>query len=111
LIILSDVYDDGWHAYVDGKRQPVYVTDHLFRGVAVPAGNHTIEYRYEPLSLHVGLAVTGIASLAILACLVVLAWKSWTRRHVRVTTAALNTPGMRRLSQERYQPAIEQIRR
>jgi Bacterial membrane protein YfhO len=83
LLVLSEIYDPGWHAYVDGRRVDVLPTDYVLRGVPVPAGTHTVEVRYEPRSLRIGLAITGIATLALLATLVVTAWPFVRRVVVR----------------------------
>ncbi|KKR03337.1 MAG: hypothetical protein UT26_C0003G0007 [Microgenomates group bacterium GW2011_GWC1_39_12] len=48
LLFLSDVYDAGWEATIDGKKTKIYRADYDFRAVGVPAGVHTIEYRYRP---------------------------------------------------------------
>ena len=42
-------------AYVDGQPAPVYLTDHLLRSVPLPAGDHTVELRYEAWTLRVGM--------------------------------------------------------
>lgn len=74
LLVLSEVYDAGWRAYVDGKRVDVYAADGLFRAVPVPAGRHAVELRYEPTSLRVGLAITALTSVfvAVLIAFVVI---------------------------------------
>jgi hypothetical protein len=72
LLMVSEVYDPNWHAYVDGNRTPVLVADHALRTVPVPAGVHTVELRFEPRSLRIGLAVSlvTVASLAgLIVCL------------------------------------------
>jgi hypothetical protein len=66
LLVLSDTYDPGWEAWVDGKKTDVHVADHALRAVAVPAGAHTVELRYNPPSLRLGVAIT-LATLAALA--------------------------------------------
>jgi len=58
LLVLSEVYDPGWRAYVDGESVGVLRADYLFRGVAIPAGSHSVELRYEPASLRYGMALT-----------------------------------------------------
>jgi Bacterial membrane protein YfhO len=83
LLVLSEIYDPGWHAYVDGRRVDVLPTDYVLRGVPVPAGTLTVEVRYEPRSLRIGLAITGIATLALLATLIVTAWPFVRRVVVR----------------------------
>ncbi|MGI8476678.1 MAG: YfhO family protein [Thermomicrobiales bacterium] len=80
MIVLDDVYDDGWRVYVDGEREQIYVADHLLRGAAVPAGIHTVEFRYEPLPLRVGLALSGAALAIVAASLALLGWHRWSSR-------------------------------
>ncbi len=66
IVVFSEVYDEGWHAYVDGKRVPLYVADHALRAVAVQAGEHRVELRYEPLSLRLGLVISALFGLSVL---------------------------------------------
>ena len=65
LMMLSEIYDTGWRAFVDGEEVEVYVADHALRAVPVPAGEHTVELRYDPLSLRAGLAISGLTGLAV----------------------------------------------
>jgi hypothetical protein len=70
LLRLSDSYDPGWHASLDGKETRLYRCDEAFRGVFVPAGEHKIEMRYRlpgmPLT---GIVSTLAAAIVILSCL------------------------------------------
>ncbi|HXD01418.1 MAG TPA: YfhO family protein, partial [Verrucomicrobiae bacterium] len=68
LVVLGDLWDKGWRAYLDGKSVPIYRTDHALRGVQVPAGNATLEFRYEPVSLAWGLRLAGISLLVLFFC-------------------------------------------
>ena len=69
LLVVSEVYESGWQAYVDGEPASVLPTNHALRGVPIPAGEHTVEMRYEPPALRLGLAiiadVTAAAMLTI----------------------------------------------
>jgi uncharacterized membrane protein YfhO len=65
LLFLSDVFDPGWHAYVDGKKTPVLRADYDFRAVGLPPGNHVVEFRYFPDKLRIGFIVAGLASIAV----------------------------------------------
>jgi hypothetical protein len=67
LLVLSEAYYPAWRAYVDGRPVPLYVADHVLRAVPVPAGEHTVELRYESWSLRVGLAVSLISYLVLIA--------------------------------------------
>jgi len=61
LLFLSDVYDTGWKATVDGKGARIYRADYDFRAVSVPAGEHTIRFVYWPRSFVYGLWISAIA--------------------------------------------------
>jgi hypothetical protein len=66
LLILADLWDKGWHAFVGEHEQPVLKVDYALRGVALPAGKSTVQFRYQPGSLRLGLALAlfGIAAVA-----------------------------------------------
>lgn len=49
-VVLSDPYYPGWRAYVNGERRPLLRGNLIFRAVAVPAGRHRVEFRFEPFS-------------------------------------------------------------
>lgn len=66
LVVFSETYEEGWRAYVDGERVDILRANHALRGVPIPAGTHTIEMRYEPTSLTVGLWTSGVAGMAVL---------------------------------------------
>ena len=51
LVLLSDLWDAGWHAELDGAPCPTYRVDVALRGFQVPAGQHQIVCRYEPQSV------------------------------------------------------------
>ena len=71
FLVLSDAYYPGWTATVDGEPTPVYPANHLLRGVYVPAGDHTVVFRFAPDSWRHGVWVS-VAGL--LAALGVWAW-------------------------------------
>ena len=86
LLVLSEPYYPAWKAYVDGEPAPLYVADHALRAVPVPAGEHSVELRYESWTLRTGLAVSLAAYLA-LALLVISA----ARRRRRGTDKSSTT--------------------
>jgi hypothetical protein len=65
LVVLSEVYYPAWHAYVDGQAVDVYVADHALRAVAVPAGTHDLELRFESAALSAGLSISLAASAVL----------------------------------------------
>ena len=53
--VFSEIYyDKGWNAFIDGKPAPYCRVDYVLRGMSVPAGEHTIEFRFEPQSYIMG---------------------------------------------------------
>lgn len=65
-LVLTDTYYPGWRAVIDGLDVPIHRADLLFRAVYLPAGQHRVEFVYDPLSLKVGAAISLVALLALL---------------------------------------------
>lgn len=63
ILVVSDSYDTAWKARLDGKRVPVLRVNGLFRGVLIPAGDHLVEFNYAPVSVTLGLLLTGLSLL------------------------------------------------
>ncbi|MDO7848717.1 YfhO family protein [Hymenobacter sp. M29] len=71
VVVFSEVYyADGWQAYIDGKPAPHFRADYVLRAMQVPAGAHTIDFKFEPKSYAVGNAVSLASSIALLLALV-----------------------------------------
>jgi hypothetical protein len=75
LVILADRWDKGWRAYLDGKAVSILRTNHAIRGVLVPAGSGTLEFRYEPPSFVWGLRLAGLTAIVLLGWVGVTVWK------------------------------------
>ncbi|WP_421804827.1 YfhO family protein [Flagellimonas sp.] len=63
-------YPSGWHAFVDGTPQEHYRVDYALRGMKVPAGEHNIEFRFEPEVVETGSQIT-LAANALLGLIIV----------------------------------------
>ncbi len=75
FLVLTDAHYKEWRARVDGRRTGIMPVDLLFRGLCVPAGEHVIEFRYEPLAFRQGLAYALLAGLGALAGVGVERWR------------------------------------
>jgi hypothetical protein len=64
-LVLTDAFYPGWLALVDGGPKEILRADLYFRAVAVPEGQHLVEFRYEPASLKAGLALSLFAALSV----------------------------------------------
>ena len=53
----------GWSATVDGKSAEIVTADAAFMGVAVPAGEHTVKFRFQPNHLEIGMVLAAVGVL------------------------------------------------
>lgn len=68
IAVFSEIYyPDGWHVTIDGQPAELARADYILRTMYVPAGQRTIEMRFDPTSLHVteGIAYGALALLVI----------------------------------------------
>jgi len=78
-VVLLDSYYPGWRAKVDGRAVPLLRANYAFRAVEVPAGNHRVEFSYQPLSFYAGLC---ISCLTVLGAAVVIFLNSGRRGRI-----------------------------
>ncbi|MCA6363774.1 MAG: YfhO family protein [Bacteroidetes bacterium] len=70
LAVFSEIYyPHGWNAYVDGKLTEHFRADYVLRAMRVPAGKHTVEFRFEPEFYSKGEMISKISSLILLVLL------------------------------------------
>ncbi len=78
--VFSEVYyPNGWKAFIDGKEVPIIRVNYLLRALAIPAGKHDIEFRFEPASYQWGSMISmiiGIISILILLYGIFVLWKN-----------------------------------
>jgi len=48
-LVFSETYSPGWKAFIDDVPVPIYFADHVFQSLLIPAGEHTIIFRFSPL--------------------------------------------------------------
>ena len=53
--VFSEIYyKDGWNAYVDGELTPHFRVNYVLRGMKIPAGEHKVEFKFEPKVIQQG---------------------------------------------------------
>ncbi len=63
-LVVSDSWDPGWTASLDGRAVDVLPADYALRAVRIPAGAHEVRLTYLPPSFRLGVVVSAV-SLAI----------------------------------------------
>ncbi|NRT12929.1 YfhO family protein [Flavobacterium sp. 14A] len=71
LAVFSEIYyEKGWNAYVDGVKTDHFPVDYVLRAMMVPAGDHTIEFKFEPQVVKTGSTITLISTALMLLLLI-----------------------------------------
>ena len=65
-VIFGRTYFSAWKTRLDGRRVPVLVANARDLAVAVPAGNHHVEFEYDRAPFHRGVILQTAALLAIM---------------------------------------------
>ena len=69
--VFSEVYyGHGWKSFIDGKETPHYRVDYVLRGMPIPKGKHSIEFKFEPEVIKTGSTIS-LASSIILGLLII----------------------------------------
>jgi len=67
LAVFSEIYyPKGWNAYVDGKLTPHFQADYVLRAMILPAGEHKVEFKFEPKVYRIGEKISLISSILLI---------------------------------------------
>ena len=84
--VFSEIYyEGGWKAFIDGKETPIVKVNYVLRGLPVPGGKHSIEFRFAPQGYYSGKSLTSIFSIVLILLLVVGIFMEWRNSKHRVT--------------------------
>ena len=66
LAVFSEIYyPDGWNAYIDGKQSAYFGCNYVLRAMRIPAGEHKIEFKFEPKSYIAGEKIALASSILL----------------------------------------------
>jgi hypothetical protein len=63
-------YENGWKASIDGKETKIHRVNYAFRGLEIPAGKHTVSFKFEPQVVKTGSKIALITSVIVLLLLI-----------------------------------------
>jgi len=71
--VFSEIYyKNGWNAYIDGELKPHLNVNYVLRGLEIPAGKHSVEFRFEPKVIQTGSTISLLSYVFLL--LIPLGW-------------------------------------
>ena len=71
LAVFSEIYySKGWEVYISGEPAPHFRTNYILRGMSIPEGSHTIEFKFKPRAYYNGEKVALAGSLLMVLLLV-----------------------------------------
>ena len=61
VLVLGENHYPGWRTYIDGRAVDTLRVDYNLRGAVLPAGEHLVQFSYQPKSLLIGTAISLLA--------------------------------------------------
>ena len=78
FLVYNDSFHSEWQAFVDGKKTDLFRANVAFKGVWIPAGEHTVYFRYGA-NWRYGLELLLLGTFHII--FVYLVWGTWKERN------------------------------
>lgn len=83
LLLIADSFYPGWKAYIDGKETKIYPANINQRAVIIPAGNHHLEMKFQPMSVYVGGMISGLSAVLWITLFVFVHPRGGIASHLR----------------------------
>lgn len=80
LAVFSEIYYKDWNVYVDGELKRYFAADWVLRAMLVPAGKHTIEFKFEPEKYFIGEKISMASCLTLFGFVGVSLFMAWKRK-------------------------------
>ena len=81
LAVFSEIYyAKGWNAFIDGKEVPHFRVNYVLRGLVLPAGDHTVEFKFHPKSYYTGNTVSLASSILLILAVAGYAFSEYRKK-------------------------------
>jgi len=78
MAVFSEIYyENGWNAYINGKKVPYIRANYLLRAMPLKAGAYEIEFKFEPKSYSIGNALALTSSIILILSILGYAFVQW----------------------------------
>ena len=79
-VVFSEIYYPGWQSTIDGQPVPHGRANYILRAMNVPAGKHTVEFTFDPTSLHTTETIAFVALGLLVLLAVVAGYFAWKKK-------------------------------
>ena len=79
-VVFSEIYYPGWQSTIDGQPVPHGRANYILRAMNVPAGKHTVEFTFDPASLHTTETIAFVALGLLVLLAVVAGYFAWKKK-------------------------------
>ncbi|MBU3714008.1 MAG: YfhO family protein, partial [Ferruginibacter sp.] len=86
IVVFSEIYYKDWKAYIDGKPADYFKANYVLRGMNIPSGEHTIEFKFEPKAFFIGDKIGRICSWITALLLVALLARIFLKKNKHTLT-------------------------
>ena len=84
LAVFSEIfYSKGWKTRIDGEKASFFRCNYILRGMIIPAGEHEIEFVFEPKTAKTGKIVSLATNISLISIIVILCASGFICRVIR----------------------------
>ncbi len=79
VAVFSEIYYKDWKAYLDGKEVPFFKANYVLRAMVIPAGKHSVEFKFEPSIFFMSKKISAFASWLLFILLLATIFIEWKK--------------------------------